>query len=179
MTTGPITPPPFGDLKKLPVAYQQWFQRIRDYTNQVGTAIIPWTQVSKAGSNLTDLTTRNHNDLSNIFGGGTSDYYHLTQSQQSSLIALTTVSSLATLNATQGYVLCNASGGAFTVNLPAASARKRYHLKKIDSSLNAITVTPNGADTIQGAGTYSLILQYNSVTIYSDGTSTWYIEATT
>lgn len=179
MTTGPITPPPYSDLKTLPVAYQQWFQRIRDYTNQIGTATIPWTQVSKAGSNLTDLTTRNHNDLTNIFGGGTSDYYHLTASQNASISALTTVSSLATLNATNGYVLCNANAGAFIVNLPSASIRKRLHLKKVDSSINAITVTPNGADTIEGAATYSLNTQYKSITIYSDGTSTWYIEAST
>ena len=179
MTTGPITPPPYGDLKNLPISYQQWFQRIRDYTNQIAGAVIPWSQVSKAGSNLTDLATRNHNDLTNIFGGATSDYYHLTASQHASLTALTTVSSLTTLNATHGYVLCNAASGAFTLNLPAASTRKRYHLKKIDASANAITVTPNGADTIQGAGTFSLNTQYKSITIYSDGTSTWYIEAST
>lgn len=179
MATGPITPPPYGDLKNLPVSYQQWFQRIRDYTNQIAGATIPWAQVSKAGSNLTDLTTRNHNDLTNIFGGGTSDYYHLTASQNSSISALTTISSLTTLTSSNGYVLCNANAGAFVVNLPAASARKRLHLKKIDASANAITVTPNGADTIQGAATYSLNTQYKSITIYSDGTSTWYIEAST
>lgn len=179
MAAGPITPPPYGDLKNLPVSYQQWFQRIRDYTNQIGTATIPWTQVSKAGSNLTDIATRNHNDLTNIFGGGTSDYYHLTSSQQASISALTTISSLTTLSASSGYVLCNAGSGAFVVNLPAASARKRLHLKKIDASANAITVTPNGADTIEGAATYLLNAQYKSITIYSDGTSTWYIEANT
>ena len=179
MTIGPITPPPFSDLKTLPIAYQQWFQRIKDFTNQVGTETIPWVRVSKAGSNLTDLTTRNHNDLSNIFGGTTSDYYHFTASQHASLTALTTVSSLTTLNATQGYVLCNAASGAFTLNLPAASTRKRYHLKKIDSSANVVTITPNGADTIEGAATYALNTQYKSVTLYSNGTSTWYIEAST
>lgn len=179
MSTGPITPPPYSDLRQLPVAYQQWFQRIRDYTNQIGTATIPWTQVSKAGSNLTDLTTRNHNDLTNIFGGGTGDYYHLTASQNFSLTALNTVSSLITLNSTNGYVLCNANAGAFTVNLPTASARKRLHIKKIDSSANAITITRNGADTIEGAATYALNTQYKSVTLYSNGTSTWYIEAST
>lgn len=179
MATGPITPPPYADLKNLPVAYQQWFQRIRDYTNQIGTATIPWSQVSKVGSNLSDLATRNHNDLTNIFGGGTGDYYHLTASQNNSITALTTVFSLATLSSSNGYVLCDASGGAFTVNLPSASARKKLHIKKIDSSINAITISPNGADTIEGAASYSLATQYKSVTLYSNGSTTWYIEAST
>lgn len=179
MATGPITPPPYGDLKNLPVSYQQWFQRIRDYTNQVGTATIPWAQVSKAGSNLTDLTTRNHNDLSNIFGGGTSDYYHLTASQYNSVVTLTTVSALATLGSSNGYVLCDATVGAFTVTLPAASARKRLHIKKKDSTANVVTIAASGADTIEGSASKSLATQYKSYTLYSDGSTTWYIEAST
>lgn len=179
MATGPITPPPYGDLKNLPVSYQQWFQRIRDYTNQVGTGTIPWSQVSKTGSNLTDLATRNHNDLTNIFGGGTGDYYHLTASQYASVVTLNTVAALTTLGASNGYVLCDANTGAFTVTLPAASTRKRFHIKKIDSSANAISIAAAGADTIEGSATKSLATQYKSYTLYSDGSTTWYIEAST
>jgi len=179
VAAGPITPVPFGDIKTMPLGYQMWYQRIRDYTNSLATGTILWSQVDKAGSNITDLASRDHNNLTNIFGGGTSDYYHITGSQQASISALTTISSLTTLNTTHGFVLCDASGGAFTVNLPAASTRKKYHIKKKDSTANAITITPNGADTIEGAATYALNTQYKSVTLYSNGTSTWYIEAST
>ena len=179
MAAGPITPVPFGDIKTMPLGYQMWYQRIRDYTNSLATGTIPWTQVDKAGSSIVDLASRDHNNLTNIFGGGTSDYYHITGSQQASISALTTISSLTTLNTTHGFVLCDASSGAFTVNLPAASSRKKYHIKKIDSSINAITISANGADTIEGSASKSLATQYKSYTIYSDGSSTWYIESAT
>lgn len=178
MATGPITPVPFGDLKQMPLGYQMWYQRIRDYTNSLSSSIL-WSDINKAGSNITDIVSRDHNNLTNIFGGNTSDYYHITQAQQTSISALTTISSLTTLNASHGYVLCDASGGAFTVNLPSAASRKKYHIKKKDSSANAVTITSNGADTIEGSASKSLATQYKSYTIYSDGTSTWYIESAT
>lgn len=179
MSVGPITPVPFGDLKQMPLGYQMWYQRIRDYTNALASNTIPWSQVDKSGSSITDIVSRDHDNLTNIFGGGTSDYYHLTQAQQTSISTLTTLTSLTTLNNTHGYVLCDASGGAFTVTLPLASARKKYHIKKIDSSVNAITISASGADTIEGTVSKSLAAQYKSYTIYSDGSTTWYIESAT
>jgi hypothetical protein len=179
MASGPITPPPYADLKNLPNSFQMWYLRVKDYTNSIASAVIPWAQVDKSGSNLTDLTTRNHNDLTNIFGGGTADYYHLTASQYSSVVTLTTVSSLTTLGSSNGYVLCDATAGAFTVNLPAASTRKRYHIKKKDVTANAVTISAAGADTIEGSASKSLATQYKSYTLYSDGSTTWYIEAST
>lgn len=73
-------------------------------------------------------------------------------------------------------ILCSASGGAFTVTLPAANSRKGLvlEIKKTDASANAVTVTRAGADTIQGATTVSLASQYSTCTIFSDGTSVWY-----
>lgn len=73
-----------------------------------------------------------------------------------------------------GSVLCNASSGAFTVTLPAASSRGNviYHIKKTDSSANAVTVS--GAQNIDGASTYPLPVQWNFVVIQSNGTQ-WYI----
>lgn len=68
---------------------------------------------------------------------------------------------------------CSASGGAFAVTLPTASSQsgKLFIIKKTDSSGNAVTVTRAGSDTIDGATTYALTAQYQSVTIISDGTN--------
>jgi hypothetical protein len=73
-------------------------------------------------------------------------------------------------------ILCDASGGAFTVSLPAASgmARLILHVKKTDSSGSAVTIDGDSTETIDGDQTIDLSLQYESVTIVSDGTS-WYI----
>ena len=49
------------------------------------TGTLSWGKVNKTGSSLTDIATRNHNDLQSIQGGASGEYYHLTQSQLSGL----------------------------------------------------------------------------------------------
>lgn len=68
-------------------------------------------------------------------------------------------------------ILMDASGGARTVNLPTAVgiAGKVYHVKKTDSSGNAVTIDPNGAQTVDGSGTYAITVQYQSISVISDG----------
>lgn len=70
----------------------------------------------------------------------------------------------------------DASGGAFTVTLPAASLSGRiFIIKKADSSGNAITISRAGSDTIDGATSYSLSAQYQSVTLIADGGTGWMV----
>lgn len=45
-------------------------------------------------------------------------------------------------------VICDASGGSFTVTLPAASASVSVAVRKADSSSNAVVVAAAGSDTI-------------------------------
>lgn len=73
-------------------------------------------------------------------------------------------------------ITCDASGGAFTVTLPAASgvAGRIYHIKKTDSSGNAVTVDGNSGETIDGALTQVINVQYDSMMIICDG-SNWHI----
>ena len=71
----------------------------------------------------------------------------------------------------QEIVLCNASGGAFTVTLPASpSSSDIVTVKKTDSSENAVTVNGNG-DNIDGDASFTINSQYESYTMISDGTS--------
>lgn len=82
-------------------------------------------------------------------------------------------------------VFANATAGAFAVNLPAVTALAgnrmiKKTIKKTDVSANAVTVTPAAGNTIEGAATYVLPAQYNSVTLYSNGVgAVWYIESFT
>ena len=73
-------------------------------------------------------------------------------------------------------ILCDASSGGFTVNLPAAatSTDRVYIIKKTDSSANAVTVDGNGSETIDGATTAVLAVQNQSITISCTG-SAWVI----
>ena len=71
-------------------------------------------------------------------------------------------------------------GGALIVTLPSASIKGLLlHIKKVDSGVGAVTVTPAGADTIEGAANQSLAAQYNSTTLIAGGAGIWYKVATT
>lgn len=76
-----------------------------------------------------------------------------------------------------GAILVDASGGAVTVSLPAASSEpgRLVHVKKIDASANAVTVDAAGADLIDGSGTVVLAAQYDAVRLVSDGVSAWWL----
>jgi hypothetical protein len=73
-------------------------------------------------------------------------------------------------------ILCNATGGAFTVTLPAVAgvSGKKLTIKKTDASGNAVTVDGNGAETIDGAATASLASQYKYISVISNGVG-WFV----
>lgn len=78
------------------------------------------------------------------------------------------------LASAEELVEADASGGPFTVNLPAAPATgDRVIINKIDGTGNVVTVNGNGAN-INGAGTFPITVQYASVTVIR-GTTQWWI----
>lgn len=84
--------PPTGD-KNLPPQLQDWFRQLRTYISGASGSI-PWSNVSKAGSNLSEIVTRNHDTLQNISGGGSN---HLSTSQYDNVIREFAVVTVATL----------------------------------------------------------------------------------
>lgn len=71
------------------------------------------------------------------------------------------------------FYYCDATAGPITVNLPSlASFDTRIGtIKKTDASGNAVTVTANGSDTIDGAATKVLAAQYDTITIHATSSS--------
>jgi hypothetical protein len=76
-----------------------------------------------------------------------------------------------------GIFICDASGGPFTITLPAAGAFRSSTgrddsriliIKKKDSSVNAVTVSRAGSDTIDGGTTVSLSSQYDTLVLCDD-----------
>lgn len=74
-----------------------------------------------------------------------------------------------TLDASYYTVLVDATGGPIAITLPPAVdvLKQVYIVNKIDASANAVTVTADGTENINGANTYALTTQYASVTIQS------------
>lgn len=68
---------------------------------------------------------------------------------------------------------CDATSAAFAATLPPAATvpGRVYVFKKIDASANAVTVTGNAAETIDGSNTLALSSQWAKTMIVSNGTS--------
>jgi hypothetical protein len=75
-------------------------------------------------------------------------------------------------------VAVNATGGNVTITIPVANDAgdgATLVVKKIDSGVNTVTIATTGGETIDGATTYVLSVQYKDVGIVSDGVG-WHIE---
>lgn len=105
-----------------------------------------------------------------LFGtiGGVSDH-------GPEILLIVAKSGAYTLTAEDGLVIADASGGTFTLTLPTAVGitGRVYRVKKIDATANVVTVDANGAETIDGAVTATLTIQYEAITVVSDGTEWW------
>ena len=87
--------------------------------------------------------------------------------------AISTKTTTYTLTANDSVILADATGGAFSLNLPTAAGISGtvYTVKKIDSSANAVTIDPSGAETVDGAATLALSTQHQVYDLISDGTN--------
>jgi predicted RNA methylase len=85
-----------------------------------------------------------------------------------------TVSAAYTLQDIDGLVLVDATAGALTVKLPSAVGRAGLELavKKIDASVNAVTVNGSGTN-VDGAASVSLGTQFKARVFVSDGVAWW------
>ena len=83
---------------------------------------------------------------------------------------LNAVTAAVTLDSSYVVVDCDASGGAFTVTLPAAATMSPAHFFDIKNSASSgvVTVDANGAETIDGNLTIGLN-PYEAIRIRSNG----------
>jgi hypothetical protein len=78
--------------------------------------------------------------------------------------------------ASQGEnVFVDASSSAVTVTLPSPSTDLIVNVKKIDSSSNDVTVSPNSSETIDDQANIIISSEYASLTFASDGTDYYII----
>jgi hypothetical protein len=94
-------------------------------------------------------------------------------SASSQNVAVSTKTAAYTITGSDGLILANATSAAFTLTLPSASGNtgKVLRIKKTDSSANAVTVS----GTIDGGSSFVIGMQYEAVTLISDGASSWHI----
>lgn len=69
--------------------WNDWYEKLRTLIN-TGAISVLWSNINFAGSSLADLTTKDHNVLSSIQGGGVNEQYHLTALDYATVTAIKT-----------------------------------------------------------------------------------------
>jgi hypothetical protein len=74
-------------------------------------------------------------------------------------------------------VLVDATAGAVTITLPAASSLPGHLIviRKVDAGINAVSITRTGADLVDGLVSVALAAQFSGRLLLSDGASRWHI----
>jgi hypothetical protein len=111
---------------------------------------ILWDTIITTGSNLTDIETRNHNDLQTIQGGTTAEYYHMTAAEDAEIArqkAVTSTAVSASMDDTAATWRVTADGQ--TLTLPAASTARIGNIWTVNfSTTGTLTIQRAGSDTI-------------------------------
>lgn len=145
MATG-VPPPPLNS----PSGSYYWLEWYTSLTNFLNGTNIPWSNLNFAGSNLTDIQTRNHNDLQTIQGGDaatTGQRWHLRGA-----LFIGFVSSTGTAVQLPIGWTCSASGAVYTIThnlgltpttymVSAASSGGSATVNRIDLNANTFVLT--------------------------------------
>lgn len=64
--------------------WNDWYEKLRAVVNQ-GSISVLWSNINFAGSDITSIANRAHNNLQSIQGGSAGEYFHLTAAQYAAL----------------------------------------------------------------------------------------------
>lgn len=109
-------------------------------------------------------------------GAGTLRSTALVQFEAATNHAITRVAVNTTLGVTHYTVEVDATSGAIDITLPDSTATsvngRVYNIVKVDASVNPVNILRTGADTINGATSVALTIQYQSRTVQARAAST-------
>ena len=82
MAANSLPPPPIQD-KPGSFTWLEWYRQLRNYISTSGS--VPWYVINFAGSNITDIALRDHDQLQNVQGGTAGEHNHLTDAEHTAL----------------------------------------------------------------------------------------------
>ena len=131
---------------------------------------------------LIDFRVESQNSTHMLFVDGGNDKIGIStgnphsglQIDNSVAFAARAITSNHTATAGDHTIFVNATSGNITVALPTAAniMGRQYVIKRVDSSVNSVTIDPDGSETIEGASTMTLVGQ-RSIVIQSDNSNWW------
>ncbi len=106
-----LPPPPVND-KPGSFTWLEWYRQLRNYVSTSGS--VPWYIINFAGSNITDIASRAHNNLQNLQGGASGQMYHLDSTDYTNLSGGTPTFNTVTVN--DNLILSSTSGEGIKVD---------------------------------------------------------------
>lgn len=168
------------EINTFPPQFKDWLRQLQTFIAGATGGVIPWSNVSKSGSNLNELTTRDHNDLTNKQGGTSGEFYHLTSIQNANQVYgfVSETGATHTVASTTKFLIADRAG-TITVTLPTASSFTGREL--VTKTVQAQTVVSASSNVVPltggAAGTAILAATAGKwAHLVSDGTN-WVIMA--
>lgn len=132
--------------------WNDWYEKLRMIINDVATSIVQWTAISFTGSNITDIQSRDHNNLQNLQGGTAGEKYHLSLAQNTAL----TSGGVTALHTHDHETLTSLQGGAIG---------EHYHMTALQSThLGELPMTSQLLDPVVADITASYAKLYKNTT---------------
>ena len=176
MATG-LPPPPIND-QPGSFTWLEWYRQLRNYISTNGS--VPWYVINFAGSNITDIATRDHDQLQNLDGGTAGEHYHLTLAEVTTTrttieyVTPTTGFNNTIANSTTNYIVEPAGTLASgTVKMPASPVNGQKVTIASTAVITALTHSPNTGQTLKGALT-TIAANGFGTWIYRSTNTTWY-----
>lgn len=79
-----------------------------------------------------------------------------------------------TILVTDDNIFCNTDGSAWTATLPAGAEGQRFRIINSGSSLNDLTIAPNGSEHLLGANSNFILRDGETLEIVYNATDGWY-----
>ena len=182
-----LPPPPVND-QPGSFTWLEWYRQLRNYVSTSGS--VPWYIINFAGSNITDIASRAHNNLQGLQGGTSGEQYHLTAAQYSALAA----GPHNNLTGLQG----GDAGARYHLSQTEYNRRSNYIDVQTTTSGIVLPTTPTvikpattvgsngitydsstGIYTVTYGGTYSLTITLNAIASAVNKTIYFYAEENT
>ena len=96
-------------------------------------------------------------------------------SNAATTLAVATKTTTYTATGNDGLLIGDTSGGGFTITLPSAASNPGKVLRFKNIGTNTLTLARAGSDTIDGATSRTLTVQYEAIELVSDGASAWHV----
>jgi len=182
-----LPPPPVNDSPGS-FTWLEWYRQLRSYVSTSGS--VPWYIINFAGSNITDITARDHGNLQGLQGGTAGEHYHLTAAQTASIGvgAHNSLTSIQGGSLTERYHISSAQYASINNHGDFMTTTSGISLPTVPTVIKPVTTvsasgiaydSATGIYTFTNGGTYTLNMSMNPTTTASNKLLFFYAEENT